>query len=111
MEDSGYRSFVASSTKNHRRALDLIFEHRDRIAEVGRVIQNYISSRSDDIFSINDSTTYIKFLPECMNVPQIQDAGIPILAWAARTSEKARTNIRNGKKIASDIRSPAIHIV
>ena len=81
VEDSELQELCRKLYKNHRRALDLIFEHRhDRIAEVGRVIQNYISSRSDDIFSINDSTTYIKFLPECMNVPQIQDAGIPILA-------------------------------
>ena len=81
VEDSELQELCRKLYKNHRRALDLIFEHRhDRIVEVGRVIQNYISSRSDDIFSINDSTTYIKFLPECMNVPQIQDAGIPILA-------------------------------
>ena len=81
VEDSELQELCGRLYKNHRRALDLIFEHRhDRIAEVGKVIQNYISSRSEEIFSINDSTTYIKFLPKCMNVPQIQDDGIPILA-------------------------------
>ena len=81
VEDSDLQELCRKLYKNHHRAIDLIFEHRqDYIAEVGKVIQGYISSRKDDIFSINDSTTYIKFLPKCMNVPQIQDKGKPILA-------------------------------
>ena len=82
VEDSDLQELCRKLYKNHHRALDLIFEHRhDRIAEVGKLIQEYITSRSDDLIPINDSTTYIKFLPKSMNIRQIQHEGKPVLAW------------------------------
>ena len=54
--------------QNHRRALDLIFDHRpDRAAEVSLVIRDYISSRNDLILQ-QGNKTYIHFLPSCVDV-------------------------------------------
>lgn len=55
--------------QNHRRALDLIFEHRlDRATEVSQAIQEYISSKPDELISLGPSKSYIKFVPKCMGV-------------------------------------------
>ena len=82
VEDSEIQEICRKLYKNHGRALDLIFEHRnDRQAEVGRVIRDYILSLGDEVTSIVDTTTLIKFLPKHMDLPQIQHDGKPILAW------------------------------
>ena len=68
VEDSDIQRLCRNLYQNHRRALDLIFEHRmDRAAEVYRVIQDHIRSR-EDLISLRSSKTYIKFLPQCMDV-------------------------------------------
>ena len=55
--------------QNHRHALDLIFEHRlDRATEVSQAIQEYISSKPDDLISVSSSKSYIKFVPKSMDV-------------------------------------------
>ena len=81
VEDSDIQELCHRLYKNHRRALDLIFEHRpDRADEVSQVIQDYIKSRKDlipDYFS----KTYIKFLPRSMDIPQLQYEERRLLAW------------------------------
>ena len=68
VEDSDIQELCRRLYQNHRRALDLIFEHRpDRAAEVAQAIQTYIKSRSD-LIPDNFNKTYIKFLPLCMDV-------------------------------------------
>lgn len=83
LKESEIQKYCGRIYQNHRRALDLIFQHRkNRLTEVGGVIQNYIDSRSDDFFAINNSTTDIKFLPRHMCVPEIDDGEKnPLLAW------------------------------
>ena len=82
VEDSEIQELCRGIYQKHRRALDLIFDHRnDRQAAVGRVIRDYILSLGEDLTSIVDTTTIIKFLPKHMDMPYIQDKGKPILAW------------------------------
>ena len=63
VEDSDIQKLCRNLYQNHRRALDLIFEHRpDRADEVSQAIQNYIGS-STNLIPSNFGKTYLKFLP------------------------------------------------
>ena len=66
--------------KNHHRALELIFEYRpDRASEVSQSIQGYIKEQ-DDLLPIYMSKAYMNFLPQSMNIQQIQNSkNFPIL--------------------------------
>lgn len=67
VEESEVQEICRRLYRNHRRALDLIFEHRpDRAAIISQVIQRHINSR-DDIISDYFSNTRTNFLPRCMD--------------------------------------------
>ena len=81
VEDSDIQEICRRLYRNHRRALDLIFENRpDRATEVAHAIQDYIKSRGD-LIPIRNSKTYMNFLPQFFSFPSIQDEGTPILHW------------------------------
>ncbi len=87
--------------QKHRRALDQIFEYRpDRAAQVSQTIQDHIKSRPD-LISISNSKTYIKFLPECMDIPELHNEGKRILAWLLENKGnkvKFRLELQPGSK-------------
>lgn len=84
VEESEIQELCRRLYRNHRRALDLIFEHRlDRTAEVSKTIQDYIRSR-DDLILIDDSKVYIRFLPQCMDVPELGK----IVPWGIDIKDK-----------------------
>ena len=69
LESSEIQALCQQLYQNHRRALDLIFEHRiDRAAEVSQSIQDYISSQGDKLIPVYNGKTCIKFVPKCMDV-------------------------------------------
>jgi len=73
VEDSEIQELCQRLYKNHRRALDLIFEHRlDRATEVYQAIQEYISSKPGELIYVDPSKSYIKFVPKSMNVLPLQ---------------------------------------
>ncbi len=81
VEDSEIQKLCHRLYQNHRRALDLIFEHRpDRAAEVYRVVQDYIESR-DDLVPLKSTKAYIKFLPKCLDVIPAEIESERILPW------------------------------
>ena len=68
VEQSDVQEICRRLYQNHRRALDLIFENRpDRGNDVYRVIRDYIGSR-DDLIPEKSIKTYIRFLPEWMDI-------------------------------------------
>ena len=69
LENSEIQALCQTLYKNHRHALDLIFEHRpDRATEVAQAIQEYISSKSGELIAVSTSKSYIKFVPKSMDV-------------------------------------------
>ncbi len=67
LEESEIQELCRRLYKNHRKALDLIFENRpDRAAEVRQITEGYIASR-DDLIADDSSKTCIRFLPHCMD--------------------------------------------
>lgn len=69
VEDSEIQELCQRLYKNHRRALDLIFEHRlDRATEVSQSVLDHIRSKPDELITVDDSKSYIKFVPTSMNV-------------------------------------------
>ncbi len=69
VEDSEMQELCQRLYKNHRRALDLIFEHRpDRATEVYDNIQDYIGSRKDELIPLPSNKSYIRFMPKKMDV-------------------------------------------
>ena len=69
VENSEIQELCRRLYQNHRHALDLIFEHRlDRATEVSQAIQEYISSKPDELIAVSSSKSYIKFVPKSMDV-------------------------------------------
>ena len=88
VEDSEIHEICRRIYKNHRRALDLIFEHKpDRAAEVAQSIQSYITSQ-DDLIPISFDKTYLKFLPKAMDIPSIRHEGEILLTWLLENRNK-----------------------
>lgn len=68
VEKSEIQELCRRLYKNHRRALDLIFENRpDRADEVRQIVQECIESR-DDLIAEASNKTYIRFLPKYMDI-------------------------------------------
>ena len=81
VENSEIQELSRRIYKNHRRALDLIIEHRpDRASEVAQIVQDFVKSRND-LIPISLSKTYIKFLPESMNLSLLRHGGSFLIAW------------------------------
>ena len=88
VEDSEVQKLCRRIYQRHHRALDLILEHRpDRAAEVAQSIQGCIKSR-DDLIPLGLTKTYIKFLPESMDFPQLRHEGSLMLAWLLENKNK-----------------------
>ena len=72
VQDSDVQELCRRLYRNHRRALDLIFEHRpDRATEVAHAIQDYIKSQDAliPLYSAKyNPKSYIRFLPQGMDV-------------------------------------------
>lgn len=88
VEDSEIHGICRRIYQNHRRALDLIFEHRpDRAAEVSQSIESYITSQ-EDLIPISFNKTYLKFLPKAMDIPLVRHDGQIILTWLLENRNK-----------------------
>ncbi len=76
VENSDIQELCRKLYQNHRRALDLIFEHRpDRAAEVYGSIQDCIGSRRGELISLPSNKSYIRFIPKFMDVlPRVGSA-------------------------------------
>ena len=100
VEDSDIQRLCRNLYQNHRRALDLIFEHRpDRAAEVAEAIEKHIKSRED--WRPGDlGKTYLKFLPSCMDVlPRkgtADSSGMLLTCWLQNKDERVRFKLEMG---------------
>lgn len=101
VEESEVQERCRRLYQNHRRALDLIFEHRpDRAAEVAEAIERYIKSREDWIPG-NMNKTYLKFLPRYMDfLPrkghQVDNNGLLLTCWLQNKDERVRFKLEMG---------------
>ena len=101
VEDSEIQELCRRLYQNHRRALDLIFNHRpDRAAEVAQAIEKCIRSRKDWIPG-QLSKTYLKFLPVCMDVlphkgRQSGNSELLLTCWLQNKDERVRFKVEMG---------------
>ena len=88
VENSEIQELSRRIYRNHRRALDLIIEHRpDRASEVAQVVQEFVKSR-EDLIPISFSKTYFKFLPESMDLPLLRHEESLLVAWLLENKNK-----------------------
>lgn len=72
VEDTELEKICRDIYKNHREALDLIFEFRpDSYSEVSEALQEFINNR-DDLFLDGSGKRYIRFIPNELNTNAIQ---------------------------------------
>ena len=94
VEESEIQELCRKLYQNHRRALDLIFEHKpDRADEVSESIQDYVKSR-DDLIPAGFSKNYIKFLPCSMDVLPRRGTGHQNNLMMALTLENKGERVR-----------------